>query len=689
MVNEYKKITSLSGLAGIRKRPGMYVGQVTKPDSEANPPALIQIAREIVSNSNDEAMNGYGDKITMVVHQDNSMTIQDYGRGIPKGNNFDDVIRSFTVLHSSGKFDSTAYGAGSGGLHGVGTKAMNALSKYVEVKVVRKSEAYEINFQQEKVTHKSERKPKRGEKTGTTVTFLPDDTVFETIDWDMLSLRTMLEDMSYISAGVTFEFIDERLVGEKDEEGNQVQYQWSFIHQNGMEDLAAYMAEGSELVGFSKPLRVQGLAVFEKNGSFTGIVDNREEAPDNSVIIGVDCGIAYIEELNESYSSITNGIKNPLGGTHLDGARTGLQKVFNDAATSFKKLKRGQKLDASDIRDGLVVAVSVVVPEEVIEFDGQIKSRLLTKEAKKAVSEVIDQKLSLILYDNEKKATAIIEKMIDAQAIRAKMAEDRKIAKESRDSKKGGKNKLFISSKLSPASSKSNPKERELFIVEGDSAGGSAVKARDQRFQAILPLRGKPKNAFGKVSDVLKNEEISTIVNTIGGGIGKDFNIEEIEYDKVIIMSDADVDGAHISNLLILALFKLMPDMVKEGHVYVANAPLFRLDTYKGGKREKLFALNEEEFEKLHKQHPNWMTQRLKGLGEMDPSDLKETTMNPGTRKLSRINVEDMKEISRRLSLYLGKDKIDGKKVEDLRKEWIFDNVNFHYETEDLVVNEE
>ena len=688
MAQEYKNIETLDFPENIRRRSGMYVGSINTPDGEKNPPALIQIARETISNSNDEAMNGFGNKISMTIHADNSMTIQDFGRGIPKGDKFDAVIRSFTVIHSSGKFSNQNYNA-AGGLHGVGSKALNALSKYVQVKVVRDKEAYEIHFKQEKVTHKSERKPKRGEKTGTTVTFLPDDTVFETIDWDMLTLRTMLEDMSYISAGVTFEFIDERLIGEKDEEGNQIQYQWSFLHQNGMEDLVAYMAEGSELVGFPKPLRVQGLAVFEKNGSFTGLVDSRKEAPNNSIIISVDCGIAYIEELNESYAAITNGIKNPLGGTHLDGARIGLQNVFNDAATAFKKLKRGQKLDASDIRDGLVVAVSVGVPEEVIEFDGQIKSRLLTKEAKKAVSEVIDQKLSLILYDNEKKATAIIEKMIDAQAIRAKMAEDRKIAKESRDSKKGGKNKLFISSKLSPASSKSSPKERELFIVEGDSAGGSAVKARDQRFQAILPLRGKPKNAFGKVSDVLKNEEISTIVNTIGGGIGKDFNVEEMEYDKVIIMSDSDIDGYHITSLITLLFFKLMPDLIKEGHLYIANAPLFRLDTYKNGKREKLFALDEEEFEKLYKKHPNWMTQRLKGLGEMDPSDLKETTMNPGTRRLSRINVEDMKELSRRLSLYLGKDKIDGKKVEDLRKEWIFDNVNFHYETEDLVVNEE
>lgn len=688
MAQEYKNIETLDFPENIRRRPGMYVGSINTPDGEKNPPALIQIARETISNSNDEAMNGFGNKISMTIHADNSMTIQDFGRGIPKGDKFDAVIRSFTVIHSSGKFSNQNYNA-AGGLHGVGSKALNALSKYVQVKVVRDKEAYEIHFKQEKVTHKSERKPKRGEKTGTTVTFLPNDTVFETIDWDMLTLRTMLEDMSYISAGVTFEFIDERLIGEKDEEGNQIQYQWSFLHQNGMEDLVAYMAEGSELVGFPKPLRVQGLAVFEKNGSFTGLVDDRKEAPNNSIIISVDCGIAYIEELNESYAAITNGIKNPLGGTHLDGARIGLQNVFNDAATAFKKLKRGQKLDASDIRDGLVVAVSVGVPEEVIEFDGQIKSRLLTKEAKKAVSEVIDQKLSLILYDNEKKATAIIEKMIDAQAIRAKMAEDRKIAKESRDSKKGGKNKLFISSKLSPASSKSSPKERELFIVEGDSAGGSAVKARDQRFQAILPLRGKPKNAFGKVSDVLKNEEISTIVNTIGGGIGKDFNVEEMEYDKVIIMSDSDVDGYHITSLITLLFFKLMPDLIKEGHLYIANAPLFRLDTYKNGKREKLFALDEEEFEKLYKKHPNWMTQRLKGLGEMDPSDLKETTMNPGTRRLSRINVEDMKELSRRLSLYLGKDKIDGKKVEDLRKEWIFENVNFHYETEDLVVNEE
>lgn len=681
----YDKLDSLKGLQGVRKRPGMYVGTTKTPEGERVPPALNQIAREVISNSLDEALNGYGRRIEVIIHKDRSLTVGDEGRGIPMGDAFDAVIRAFTVLHTSGKFDSKNYKS-AGGLHGIGAKAANALSKYLTAEVVRSDIAYTISFEQEKVTSKESRKPKRGEKTGTRITFLPDDTIFDNIEWDLPTLREMVEHSSYVSAGVEFVITDERLVGDKDEDDNQVPYTWTFRHDEGMKDLAKTMSDGAELIGFTEPIRVESLAEFDGSGSFKGLIESRDEAQKDSNIVSVEIALCYTEELGEEYSSITNGIINPLGGTHLDGAHLGIQQVFNEAATHFKKLKKGKKLDGADTREGLVVAVSVGVPEDIIDFDGQVKSKLLTKEAKRAVQETVIQKLALILYDNEKPAALIIDKMMDAQNVRQKMAEARAVSKEARKAKRGSVDSLFTSSKLAPASSKSDPLDRELFIVEGDSAGGSGKKARNRHYQAILPLRGKPKNAFGKLSEVIKNEEVSTIISTVGAGIGQDFDISQAQYGKVVIMADADDDGYHIAELVILIFWRLMPEMIKQGRLYIANAPLFRLDTYKKGKRIKKFALDLKEYEKLKAENPGWHTTRLKGLGEMDAAELAETTMQRGTRRLTKLNVRDAKEVARRLELYMGKGKINGVSAADLRKDWIFANVKFH---DDEVLSEE
>ena len=498
----YDSLQTLEGLEAVRKRPGMYVGSTTSQDG-ANPRGLLQLAQEILSNSADEAIMGYGKEIILTVHSDNSMTIQDFGRGIPMGKDYDDVIRAFTVLHTSGKFDSKSY-SNAGGQNGIGAKATNALSEYLTVEAVTSTgDAYCLTFEQNEVVSKSSRKRKKGEVSGTTVHFLPDAEIFETIEWDAFELVKKLDTLAYLNAGVAFNYVDERELPEKTMELLEHYYKDRLTveegrtqvvseHEGGVKDLVADQVEGESLIGFKEPLLVTG----ESDG------------------MTVEVALVYTETIGDQLFSYANGIRTPDGGPHEDGVRQTISKVLNQFV---KDKKLGSRLDARDTRDGLVAAISVGIPEDLLQFESQTKEKLGTTEIKPVLEKILEEGLASYLYDHEKQGKAIVAKAKDSQSARKAAQEARKVSQANRESKRGGK-KLLVSSKLTTAGSK-NPKERELFIVEGDSAGGSAKRARDAKTQAILPLRGKPLNVLGlRLSRIIANEEISTLLNVIGAG---------------------------------------------------------------------------------------------------------------------------------------------------------------------------
>ena len=654
MTQNYDSITSMEGLEHIRRRPGMYVGSVAQ-DGDNMPEALVQILQETLSNSIDEALVGYGDEISVTIHSDNSVTISDHGRGIPMGKDFDDVIRSFTVLNSSGKFDSKAY-SHSGGLHGIGSKATAALSVYVDVNVVREDVAYSIKFAQKDIISKSHRKPKKGEQTGTSVTFLPDDSVFESIQWDSKKIARKIKAQSYMTPHVTYTFTDER-----EDNPETITYH----HPNGIADLVENTAQGLNTVGSDKPLTFRDTAYFNGN-TLVGLKDTTVDTK-GLVPIDVDVSFLYTEDLGETIISYTNGIPNNMGGYHVDGTTKALYQVINQYAKDNKLLKAKDKLQPSDVRDGLVLAVSVSVPESIISFDGQTKNKLKTKQAEAATFAVMDKYFPLWMIDNSAKAKKIAQQVVDSMSVRHATADIRKATKATR--KRNSKSdKLEMSSKLVKASPKAPANRRELFITEGDSAAGGVVSARKPEVingkkvltQGVLPIRGKIINPYGKrISRVLENKEVITIINVLGTGILQDFDISKLKYDKVIICTDADDDGFHIRTLLISLFWKLMPELIRQGHIYVANPPLFRFKTYVKGKPKTAFALDMDEYHSMKKKHKGWDVTRLKGLGEMDPVDLGVTTVrrDDGSggphRKLTQITVEDAEEAQETIAMWM------------------------------------
>ena len=635
VTNQYNddSIQVLEGLEAVRKRPGMYIGSTDHR-------GLHHLAYEIVDNAVDEALSGYASKIDVTIHKDGSLSVRDNGRGMPTGKHASGIPTIqviFTVLHAGGKFGQGGYKT-SGGLHGVGASVVNALSDWLEVEVLRDGVLYTQTFKTggEKVSSiKKEKTNCKG--SGTTVRFLPSEHIFSTIVWSYETLAERLRESAFLLKGLTITLTDERT------DTSDV-----FCYEEGIRNFIQYLNE-------------------EKD-TLSPIVDF------NSTIDGVETEFAF--QYNDGYSetilSFVNNVRTKDGGTHEVGMKTALTKAFNEYARKVGLLKEKDKnLEGSDVREGLTAIVSLRVPEEILQFEGQTKDKLGTPAARSIVDNTIFEQLGIFLTENGEIAQELIRKALKAREAREA---SRKAREESRNGKKGKKKETLLSGKLTPAQGK-NPKKNELYLVEGDSAGGSAKQGRDRKFQAILPLRGKVINTEkASLSDILKNEEINTIIYTIGAGVGNDFNIEDCNYDKIVIMTDADTDGAHIQVLLLTFFYRYMKPLIEAGKVYLALPPLFKISKGTGKKQVVEYAWTEKELEeKIKKVGKGYLLQRYKGLGEMNADQLWETTMNPESRTLIRVVIDDKAQAERRVSTLMGN------KVEPRRK-WIENHVEFSLE---------
>ena len=620
-------IKILEGLEAVRKRPGMYIGSTDKR-------GLHHLVWEIVDNSIDEVINGFGDRINIILHKDGSVSVEDFGRGLPvgkheSGKSTPEVI--YTVLHAGGKFEQSGYKV-SGGLHGVGASVVNALSKWLEVTIKRDKGEYFIRFHKGGVVDTPLTKIGTTNKTGTKVRFMPDEKIFGNNTFSFSTICERMQESAFLLRGLTIDITDE-------ETGRNNHY----CYKDGIKEFVLYLNQDKD-----KLHDVVG---------FTGTKDG----------MNIDIAFQYTDTYNETIESFVNNVKTSDGGSHEVGFKTALTKVYNDYAKSNGYLKNKDKnLEGSDTREGLTAIISLQIPEALLQFEGQTKGKLGTPEARTAVEALVTEKLQFFLEENKKIATLIMEKMVKSKLAREAA---RKARDEARNGKAKSKVEKNLSGKLAPASTK-NPKKNELFLVEGDSAGGSAKSGRDRVFQAILPLRGKVLNTEKvRMEEIYKNEEINTMIYTIGAGVGSDFDINDSNYDKVIIMTDADDDGAHIQILLITFFYRYMRPLIEEGHLYIACPPLYKISN----KKEVYYAWTEEERTEIYKNHKNMETSRYKGLGEMNAEQLWETTMNPDTRSLIRVNITDAVLAERRVSVLMG-DKVEP------RKEWIDENVIFSLE---------
>lgn len=634
-------IQVLEGLEAVRKRPGMYIGST---DSRG----LHHLVYEIVDNSVDEALGGFGDHIIVKIHKDNSITVQDKGRGMPTGMHklgkpTAEVI--MTVLHAGGKFGQGGYKT-SGGLHGVGASVVNALSEWVIVTIHRDGFIYEQRFENGGKPATTLENIGKTNKTGTIIHFKPDPLIFSNTTYNAETLSERLRESAFLLKGLKIELIDDR---------NQTKE--IYHYETGIEAFVSYLNEEKDSL--------------HTVVSFEGIQNSIE----------VEFAFQFNDGYSENILSFVNNVRTKDGGTHEAGSKTAMTRAFNEYARKVGILKEKDKnLDGSDIREGLSAIISVRIPEELLQFEGQTKGKLGTSEARSAVDSVVSENLAYFLEENPETSTLLVRKAI--KAFQAREAA-RKAREEARSGKKRKRSEATLSGKLTPAQSR-NPQRNEIYLVEGDSAGGSAKQGRDRRFQAVLPLRGKVINTEkAKLADIFKNEEINTIIHAIGAGVGADFNVEDCNYDKVIIMTDADTDGAHIQVLILTFFYRYMKPLIEAGKVFIALPPLYKVSKGTGKKAVVEYAWSDEELQDvLKKVGKGYMIQRYKGLGEMNADQLWETTMDPETRTLIRVRIDDAARAERRVTTLMG-DKVEP------RRKWIESNVAFGLDEETNILENE
>ena len=604
------QIQVLEGLEAVRKRPGMYIGST---DSRG----LHHLVYELVDNSIDEAMAGRCDTIDVVIAPEGHITVSDNGNGIPTGIHEKEgrsaVEVCLTVLHAGGKFGGSGYKV-SGGLHGVGMSVVNALAEWLEVTVRQKGkihfQRYEIGVPVEPLKVIGE----CGESHGTSITFFPSAAIFETTEFSYEVLRARLREMAFLNSGIRINIRDEREGREKHD---------SFCYDGGLVHFVKYLNRTKETL-FPEPIFIQG----EKDGST------------------LEVAMQYTTSYNEAVFAFTNNIANPEGGTHVSGFRSAITRVLNDYAKRFNYLKESdQNLSGEDVREGLTAIVSVKIPEP--QFEGQTKAKLGNSYVRSFVDGLVSDKLMSFLEENPAEARAILDKCLQAQRAREAARKARELTR-----RKSALDSTSLPGKLADCSEK-DPKFCEIFIVEGDSAGGSAKQGRDRRFQAILPLRGKILNVQKSRQDkVLANAEIRAMITAFGAGMNEEFDLAKLRYDRIVCMTDADVDGAHIRILLLTFFYRYMKPLIEAGHVYIAQPPLYKITK----NRNEHYCYSDEQLEKLLEEigRQGVSIQRYKGLGEMNAEQLWETTMNPETRTMYRVSMEDVIAADEIFSMLMG-----------------------------------